>query len=354
MTQQFKIFFIDDELNSSDETQANVRVDLVNQLNKDTRFNIIPYHPVDFINQSTEAEIKTSPDLIIIDYKLSGGSNTQSERYHGTGYSMTSYCKERFADVPCYLVSQLIDDDVSVSEHYDKKLSHGFLTKQIGRDTLASDCNAYRILKNYLTQYKNGQLIISALNVPAEEENNLKIAIPSEFWNELALNEPQKIADRESILIKFTKWINSTFLIKRGPLINSLELATLLGVTQDYFENGHIKNTPLKELFIEKRYTGIFHESFPEKWWAQQCYNVAIDILEGDGGAEPWKSIPTKMNIPQEHWSICPVCNKHYPETVATDKDSGQDFPCHWACSTAGEFSDDIVGFEPQLYLDIE
>lgn len=354
MTEKFQIFFIDDELNSSDDTRANVRVELVNQLNKDGRFNIVSFHPVDFIKQSGENQIKSSPDLIIIDYKLGAGSNTQSEVYHGTGYSMTSYCKERFADVPCYLISQLIDDGISVSEHYDKKLSHGFLTRQAGKDILASDCRSYSTLKKHIEQYQNAQLIITTLNVPEEEIDNLRIACPSEFWNELGLRRPQSITDGESIFIKFTKWINTIFLAKRGPLINALELATLLGVSEEFFERGNIDGSPLKNIFIDKKYTGLFHESFPEKWWAQQCYNVAIDILDGGNGAEPWKSIPIKMNIPQECWSTCPVCNKLYPETVATDKDTNKDFPCHWACSTAGEFSDDVVGFEPQLYLDIE
>lgn len=353
MTKKFQIFFIDDELNSSDETRANVRVELVNQLNKDNRFNIISFHPVDFIKQSGEDQIKMSPDLIIIDYKLGAGSNIESERYNGTGYSMTSYCKERFADVPCYLISQLIDDGMSVSEHYDKKLSHGFLTRQKGKDILASDCESYRTLKKQIETYQNAQLIVTSLNIPEEEIDNFKIACPTEFWNELALKKPQNITDSESIFIKFTKWLNTTFLIKRGPLINSLELATLLGVSKEFFDIGFVNQTPLKNLFIEKKYTGLFHNSFPEKWWAQQCYNEAINLLEGEGSSEPCKIFPLKMSVPKKHWSVCPVCNEYFPETVAKDKDSEQDYPCHWACCTAGEFSDDIVGFEPQLYLDV-
>ncbi|MGU5920301.1 hypothetical protein ACV1FA_18785 [Klebsiella quasipneumoniae] len=353
MIEKFQILFIDDELNSSDETRANNRVDLVNQLNKDPRFEITPYHPVDFIKLSSEDKIKVSPDLIIIDYKLSGGSNVKSERYHGTGYSMTSYCKERFADVPCYLISQLIDDDISVSEHYDKKLSHGFLTKQTGKDILASDCDSYRQLKKYIEQHQNGQLIITALNVPEDEIEGLKIAVPSEYWNGLALKKPQGITDSESIFIKFTKWINTIFLTKRGPLINSLELATLLGVSENFFKEGKIGENALKELFIDNQYTGLFYRSFPEKWWSQKCYNEAINILEGEGGAEPWKSFPVKLSIPKEHWAICPVCMENFPETVAVDRDSGENFPCHWSCCTAGDYSDDIVGFEPQLYLDV-
>ena len=353
MTTKFQILFIDDELNSSNETRANSRVELVNQLNKDHRFKIISFHPVDFIKQSGEDQIKVSPDLIIIDYKLGSGSNTESERYNGTGYSMTSYCKERFPDVPCYLISQLIDDDISVSEHYDKKLSHGFLTRQTGKDILASDCESYRTLRNHIEQYQNAQLIITSLNVPEEEVDNLKIACPSEFWNELALRKPQNITDGESLFIKFTKWLNTIFLMKRGPLINSLELATLLGVSKDFFDTGEINGSPLKDLFNGKRYTGLFHKSFPEKWWAQECYNEAMNILDGESGSDPWKLFPIIMSVPKEYWSVCSVCNENFPETVATDKERGQDYPCHWACCTAGEFSDDIVGFEPQLYLDV-
>ncbi|KJV27309.1 hypothetical protein [Pantoea sp. SM3] len=353
MSEKFNIFFIDDELNSSDDTQANVRVVLVNQLNKDGRFNIIPYHPVDFIKQTSDDQIKIMPDLIIIDYKLSGGSNTKSERYHGTGYSMTSYCKERFSDVPCYLISQLIDHDVSVSEHYDKKLSHGFLTRLSGRDNLASDCLSYKSLKDFMSEFKGQELITKVLKVPHEEMTNLKVATPSEFWNELNFEQPKSITDSESIIIKFTKWVNSTLLVKRGPLINSLELATLLGVSESFFKEGLINGEPLENLFSEERYTGLFCESFPPKWWAQQSYNKIMEILEWQGGAEPWKVFPAKLNIPEEYQSVCPVCGNKFPETVAKDKERGVDHCCHWICCTAGELIDDVVGFEPQLYLDV-
>lgn len=353
MTQAFLIFFIDDELDSSNDIQANARVELVKQLNKDDRFTISSFHPVDFMKKSGKALIRENPDLIIIDYKLSGGGNIDSEFYHGTGYSMTSYCKETYPDVPCYLISQLINDETAISEHYDKKLSHGFLTKEEGRDALASDCDAYRKLKYDIQNNTNGDIIFSALNVPEEEKDNLRIIIPSEFWKGLSLKEVQSITDNESVLIKFAKWINNTFLVRKGPLINALELATQLGVSIDYLENGLLGNVKFKSSFNEAKYTGIFHKSTSERWWSQQSYNIAIRILEGEGGAELWRRIPEKLNIPEKDWSICPVCKKKHPETVAIDKESGANYPCHWICCIGGDPSEDVIGFEPLLYLDI-
>lgn len=353
MNQKFSILFIDDELNSSDETQANVRVELVQILNKDKRFDVTSFHPVDFIKNNGEIGNKNLPDLIIIDYKLSGGGNRSSEKYYGTGYSMTSFCKERFSEVPCYLISQLIDEDISIGEHYDKKISHGFLTKPNGRDVLASDCLSYKQLKSDILEYSNGDLIIKTLQVPIEEKDSIKLAIPSEFWNELAKREPSGITDSESLLIKFTKWVNSTLLVRKGPLLNLLDLATLFGVEKNHFENEILKSNKFKEEFKEIKYNGIFCDSFSDRWWAQKSYNLAVSFLNGEGGSDPWRKIPNIIGVDNEFWSKCPVCDKHYPETVALDKESGKYYPCHWSCCIGGELSDDIVGFEPLLYLDV-
>lgn len=353
--QAYQIFFIDDELNSSIESQTTGRATLVDSLSKDHRFEILPFHPVDFQDQSSEGKIEITPDLIIIDYKLGGGSNTNQKRYHGTGYLMTSYCKEKYPDVPCYLISQLIDEDISVSEHYDKKISHGFLTKPIGRDTLASDCSAYRLLKEEIKHIQNEELIVKLLKIPDGDRDSFKVAVPSEFLNELKLKEKetQSVADSESVLIKFTKWINTIFLTRRGPLINAMELATLLGINVDFFENGSLDGRPIKNYFSEAKYIGIFGDGPSERWWTQQCFNQITILLDGIGSAEPWKLLPQVLNIPEMNKSRCAVCDKPYPEIVAIDRYNGKNHPCHWACTAAGDLSDDIVGFEPQFYLNV-
>lgn len=351
--QEFVIFFIDDELNSSKGVHANARVELVQQLNTDSRFNVESFHPVDFMKLSGESKIKLNPDLIIIDYKLGGGGNTENLIYPGTGYTMTSYCKENYPDVPCYLISHLINDESTVSEHYDKKLSHVFLTKEEGRNALFNDCQSYRKIKLAISQYKGEDLIKSVLNVPKEEFDALKTAIPSDFLHRLASKMNDNITDSDSLLIKFTKWVNSILLVRKGPLIDKLELATLLGINVDFFENGLIHGLQLKSLFYEAKYTGVFFDTSPERWWAQKAYNIAIQTTKEEVDSETWKSFPQKHNIPEEHLSRCVICNEKYPETVAIDKIEKGHYACHWACCIGGEPSDDIIGFDPLLYLNI-
>ena len=135
---EYKILFVDDAVGSQDARQ-----NLINTLAKDARFDITSLHPIQAESKLLKNDLSNDYSIIIVDYKLSTIADEAGDNYHKNGYSLTSLFKEKLPEIPVYLVSQIIEEDVQVAEHYDKMLSHHILTKELGRDLLASDCADY-------------------------------------------------------------------------------------------------------------------------------------------------------------------------------------------------------------------
>lgn len=347
MQSKYVVIFIDDEAKLSKEKSYSARAGLIEQLQKDTRFELITFHPVEFEQLGVNGRKAYSPDLVIVDYKLQGVENDEGLNYDGTGYTMTSLCKEAFPDVPCYLISQLIEKSIEVGDHYDKKISHRFLTEASGKDVLASDCDSFRAIRN---ANSNLDSYFSLLCVPDEQYDDVRNSMPYTLLQTLRTSEQNEINDSEKPCLLFARWINKYFLSRRGPTMSTLEFSTLLGLKEEYF----IKDfTSVYEDKLENlKYKGVFYNSFPTRWWSQMAYNFAIELSQGSSPSEPWRVIPELLSIDEKNWSCCEICAKPLPETVALDRESGEWGACHWACCIEGDISEDIAGFEPVLYID--
>lgn len=275
MENKFKILFIDDEL-----LEENSRKQLVESLNRDTRFEVEAHHPVDILNIINKGDLDDKYTLIIVDYKLNGNANERGQFCVNNGYSFTSIFKEKFPGTPVYLISQILEDDISLGEHYDKMLSHHILTKQKGRDLLASDCADYSVLKDKVFDLSSAEEIADFLSVPVESIEDFKKSLPLEFRDGLTnaseVNTAEVI-DKEASHIRFAKWINSYLLTKSGPLINLDELAILFGVELEYFKQEVFER--FKKEMKSFEYNGVFASSNEKLWWAQSVFNYLLTFL---------------------------------------------------------------------------
>lgn len=347
MQKKYVVIFIDDEANSLQTSGPSARAGLIEQLQKDARFEMTPFHPVEFEQLGINGRKKYSPDLVVVDYKLQGVENRDGQNYDGTGYTMTSLCKEAFPDVPCYLISQLIDKNIEVGDHYDKKISHRFLTETSGKDVLASDCGSFRAIRNASVDLDS---YVNLLCVPDEQCGDVRNSLPYPLLETLRSRVQNEINDADKPCLLFARWINKYFLVRRGPTMSTLEFATLLGLKEEYFLDTFTKM--YKEKLEPLEYKGVFCDSFPKRWWSQMAYNFAIELSQGESPSEPWKRIPELLGIDKNYWSCCEICDAPLPQTVALDRESGEWVACHWDCCVEGDLSEDIAGFDPILYID--
>lgn len=352
MTQnKHKILFIDDELEL-----ASSRKELVDSLNKDYRLEVEAHHPVDIIDQLALNEIKDIYSLIIIDYKLNTVANAKGKTSTNNGYSLTSIFKERYPGTPVYLISQILEKDVSIGEHYDKMISHGLLTKENGRNMLFQDCEDYCTLKNQHTDLDCFEKIAKYLGTPDDDIDTIRRSLPLEFKNGLKNQldtNSSTVIDEELSYIRLAKWINSKLLKYSGPLINTNDLAIMFGVKFEFIQT-ILSGKHSSE--IEKfRYKGPFHHPSEFRWWSQAIFNFSSSIVPVEHQSMPWVAIPDILEIEQNQRAICVVCKGSHPECIGFDTDDvnlEKPYPAHWRCTTVSESYNIQPGFNPVFILD--
>lgn len=351
MKNKHKVLFIDDELQGE-----NSRMQLVQSLNMDDRLDVFPIHPVDLTNSINEHLIPNKYTLIIVDYKLSTHQNADGLTFENNGYSLTSLLKEKCPDTPVYLISQILTDDITMGEHYDKMLSHSLLTKSLGRDLLVHDCEDYTYIHSQRMQLDSIEKIINCLKVPDNSQDGFAKAIPLEFKSGLKSRlaiQPSEVIDQDSSYLRFSKWLNSTFITKTGPLISIYELAVLFGVNKDYLEASLMID--YQDDFCQFEYKGPFSRSNERRWWMQEAFDFAIKLSGAVSTSTPWREIPTALQIPEEHQSKCIVCHQNNPECIAFDIDDiklEKRYPAHWSCVTLSQKHEELIGFDPIYILD--
>ncbi|MBE0471262.1 MAG: response regulator [Methyloprofundus sp.] len=342
---RYKILFIDDEAND----HSSSRKQLIDTLVKDTRFDIEAVHPIDFQEILDRPDTGTTPyNLIIVDYKLGSKQSDSGSHYHSNGYAVTSLCKEKYPETPVYLISQILNKDVTLGEHYDKMLSHTFLTKSEGRDLLFSDCI------HYATLNEKDFTLKELFRLPKDDIDVFYQALPIEFKNidtSKQTRETHEVLDKEPPTIRLAKWVNQVFLSRSGPLIDEDELAVLFGLKKsDKCLSTLKERNEIKECL----YTGIFSNSNHPKWWAQSIFNFASSLVDTENQIMPWKQLPTILGMPDDCLSTCVVCGEKNPECIAYDSDDlplEQGKPAHWKCTSPSENHEDIPGFNPTLIL---
>lgn len=352
MSHEHNILFIDDELQPS-----NSRLQLVESLNRDERFKVQAYHPVDIMKYIESGYLEDRYSVVIVDYKLNGNGNEKGELYSQNGYSMTSVFKEKLPYTPVYLISQVLSIEVGYGEHYDKMLSHNLLSKSTGRNLLANDCDSFKDLRDRASELFTFESIAKYMSIPSESIDDFRRVLPKEFKNGLSNkmgeNGGSEVLDTDQAHIRFAKWVNTEFIVQSGPLIGAEELAVIMGIQFDFFEE--IYCDKIKAMFEGLLYVGPFSKSNERRWWKQAVFSCLVDMLEPGQVTSPWKYIPAKLGLEDSKVAKCYVCHEVYPECIAYEEDDvdfRKKLPAHWRCTTLSEDVNLIPGYEPIYIVD--
>lgn len=329
---------------------------------------IVPIHPADFEERVGLLSPTTTPDMLLIDFRLSLHAHQDSGRetpfYARDGVSLRGAARgiPEFRDVPTYLVSRVVKDKQSgnLDEKFDWVLSHRQLIDELGGDFLLSDARDYRRMVDANKDASQGEN-------PQEDEQNLVTAIvellvapePSidsleDPIRHMAVavmrsgshldSDELKLAPSQPLAV--ARWIRSTLQRLRGPLIDDLAAATALGMKQDYFGRSLKGQMDLDSI----KYQGLFRATGTMTLWKEALREWVLsqnDEIELSSPAAFAQSSAEYFGVPPDDQAICRVCGKLWPESVAHDEDDLEvEAAVHWRCSKEATDIDTPYGFD--------
>ena len=347
-TKQAVICWIDDDIEKS---SSNARRRL-NEFRKDKRLLFIPLHPA-LVNDYLEKP-KRAPDLFLVDYRLNKEPSTSGKTYPFAGTSIAGLLRDTYPEQPIYLTSALIAS-AHVSEEtdlFDRTIPDAELTKPKGKSILLYDSLAYRRIRTSRGR-SNVKTLADLLKAPALSGQYVINALPDDLRDGLGKRHDNVVSTSEALglsgTIRFARWITRTLLRNPGILYDDLYAATLLGMSEDYFNSRLVNVLRKHELGPTLEYVGVFNETYPRYWWKAALSKLVLghpDVRD-QKVSKVWELAPEIFRVNKKNRARCIVCRKPFPETVGVDlDDEDRRGPVHWHCSEPHPDKQPILHFE--------
>ena len=358
------VWWIDDDHADATGPRESERAALEEQAGQD--LNLVAIHPADFERHVSNLSKESGPDLLLIDFRLGTqalpGKPTPYFARDGVTLRGTTLGDRRLKDAPAYLVSRVTRKEQvgSSDDHFDWVLSHQQLIRGFG-STLLADASDYRLLRETNAaacrssdceeiQQALVKALCNLLRVPeASLESVEELAghtIGSLLRNESNLDSGEiKLAPSRPRAI--AQWVRSALQRFRGPLLDELSVANMLGTRLEYFRTTLV---PMLDL-DSATYTGIFSRTTSMTLWRQQLLHLLSQIptTRLSSPAALAQSAAEHFGVPDPEQAICRVCQKPWPEAIAFDEDDPSvEATVHWRCSKEAIDVDSVFGFDIQ------
>ena len=358
------IWWIDDELGGESAPREDERAALVKQAG--TSLNLVPIHPAEFGGGLAQLLKKPLPDLLLFDFVLGDRKLSQDSPmpfFAGNGVALRGATLgiDEIRDVPAYLVSRVIGEAESggSDDHFDWLVSHQRLVQKLGGNFLLDDARDYRELREKLMIASESispkdvqQELVAAtcdlLQVPKPSLESMR-ELADHAISILLSSEPKVDSDGERLVPSrprgIARWVRAALQRLRGPLIDELAVATMLGVNLKCFEE-----TIRPSLNLDlATYSGIFHRTASMTLWRQPLLQALSDIPDIDLASPTAlaQSAAKHFGVSNSGYALCRVCEKRWPEAIAFDEDDADvEAPVHWRCSREATNVDSVFGFE--------
>lgn len=358
------IWWVDDDHADESSPRDSERRALVRQAG--SGLELVPIHPAEFEEQASNLENHPAPDLLLFDFRLGGrkhpAKDTPLFARNGVTLRGVSLGIEPLKDTPTYLVSGVTKQAQagSVDVNFDWVLSHRQLINEFGGTFLLGDATDYRNLRDALaaaSSYSNGRerqvalvdAVLELLNVPAPSiepvTELLHHAIGTVLRSESILDsDDMKLAPSRPRTV--ARWVRSALHRLRGPLIDDLMAATMMGAKVDYF-----RSTLLSQLDPGSiRYEGMFQTTASMTWWRSALLETLMvrgHEIELSPPSALAQTAAKYFDVPESHRAVCRVCKNPWPEAVAFDEDDPSvEAAVHWRCSREATDVDNVFGFD--------
>lgn len=327
MSEVYTVWWIDDEQTSRDTAEVlNEQSDQLEVIDfsPETALNKLGFGDGEGEGSDGEPNAVTRPDMVLIDWKL----NRRSD-FAGRGTSMLGMVRDQFGKVPIYGFSTE-PQDINAERFLRVFDLNSELASPGTAEDLIEDIKDFKRIDRKSGEGLQG--LISTLNPPDGQEEDLKPIIPRELSEGISNHQDGEVAG----LHQFTEWVWKRFLQRPGLLLDDLWAATKLGLTKEAFAD---KNSRLREAVDGSvNYTGVLSPE-NERWWKSQVIQALINIDKSEGGdgsfERTWKKGAELFAESEEDLAECYVCDDtKLPETVAAPSpNSSSREAVHYKCS---------------------
>ena len=358
------VWWIDDDHVDHKGERQGERTALVKQAGDN--LNLVAIHPAEFDDYKRNLENRPAPDLLLIDFRLGSVRHptklTPFFAKDGITLRGATFGIEGLKDAPAYLVSRVTQRAQvgSSDDHFDWVLSHQQLMDELGGGCLLTDAQDYRQLRKIhaaasehddrtKVQHALVTAIIDLLRVPVASVESVRElvsnAIATLLRAESSLDSDEmKLAPCRPRAI--ARWVRSDLQKRRGPLIDELNAANMLGTTLEYFTTKLRTKLNLGPV----TYTGIFQRTTSMTLWRDAFLRYLHSESQSIRLSSPAilaQSAAKYFEVPEVDQSVCRVCKKRWPEVIAFDEDDPSvEAAIHWRCSKEATDIDSVFGFD--------
>lgn len=326
MSEVYTVWWIDDELDSREA--ANVLDEqsdeiIVDDFPPESALERLGFRDDESSGATENIDPELKPDMVLIDWKL----NRRSD-FTGRGTSMLGIVRDHFGKIPIYSFSAE-PQDVNTERFLRVFDLRSDLTSPGIAEDLIEDIEDFEQINEKSDAGLQG--LISTLNPPAGQDEELKPIIPRELSDGISNHKDGEVAG----LQQFTEWVWKRFLQRPGLLLDDLWTATKLGLTEEAFAD--TKHRLREAVDDEINYTGVLSPA-SDRWWKSQVIQALINIDESEGGDgrfdRTWKKSAELFAESKDDLARCKKCGEELPETVAAPSPNSSSMkPVHYKCS---------------------
>lgn len=298
---------------------------------------------VQFLNTRAsgfDAELKSislpdsAPRLAFIDHRLRA-SHRQSLFTLGT--AVAAFLRQKWGDWPIVGVTAT-PNLTSVSPHYrliyDDFLSSDELDAPKFQFAFSLVREAAKMRRLRLLSADD---LIRNLSAPADEIPRLMSVIPTKVSDSLG---------KPGSTIVISEWVRNTLMGKPGFLYDRDWITNFVGITPAAFNRK-------ERFFVRARYSGIFAESLPPRWWGASVRELLAHRFANEAEFEPRELGHKLPGVRKRDWSRCHRCQGFFPETMGRTDPLSRDhiIPLHLRCSVADPQDEQMLHFEERRLL---
>ena len=300
MTKRFQIVWIDDSPERARKWEGGALDGVLRNtpVSVDLEVIAIAENFVTELSQRSAIWVDNPPDLIMLDHNLS----TVSARAFGMhGSALAHLLRIQLLETPIVCVSgqNLNSDDFGAEDisEYTYLFAVNDLDKVDKQEMLFALAEDFKLLQ-FPAKQSVRKPLLNTLKAPPIDQAALLSILPEEFEGEFIHGtSPHRMAS----------WIVNVLMKRPGFLSDSLEAATLIGLTEDAFEK------KIKERFDAARYQGPFTTESRPLWWSSAITDVLYKLLPEHSALPPQIVGRKFQGIEEADFSRCAATGNSLP-----------------------------------------
>lgn len=299
MTNNFRFVWIDDTPDRAEKWVGALEGNLVDEaVHVNLEVIGVTENFITELSARVDEWTQRGPDLVMLDHNL---SKVHKRLYGMHGSALAHLLRIQMPSTPIVCVSgQSIDTDEFNAEdisEYTFLFDVNELHDEENLENLFAIAKDFKLL-SFPAKQPVRQALVNLLRAPEIDRSALISILPEEFEGTFVHStSPHRIA----------RWILNILMRRPGFLYDTLEVSTLLGLTERAFLD------KVQRQFEPARYQGPFKTKTRPLWWASALTDILFDVLPQHASMSPQEAGRKFEGITEEDFSRCAVTNQHTP-----------------------------------------